>query len=621
MNNDKLRDIIKRTLDNTAPEHRYQDLGMLYFARTFFDRCNLEQPMLHYKLMKNALELFNPNKTSRPDRQCYVIVHRGAAKSTLYSFVLPLFLINTVGLTIAVRIESPGWEGSGTHDYDIFTYDVKPEFIEIFSETHGRAENFTMNIRTTLETNEFMKTIFGSKAPRDTIDMGTYKGTNTWRRDNFITNNKCIVYGNGTGQQARGILIEGRRPSLAIFDDIYSEQNTISEDGREKIRSWFHNEAIASVDAIDGKVLTVGTMVHEDTIFTEIQKSAQWYGYNYPIIDTDELAEVLKECTFDYAEGTMILPSEVKMAEVQKELKTLSWPTGRPLSFILKEYQRAFEIGKTSYFYQEYLNQLVAPQDMKFDDSMVKFTKIETWKDGNGMWCSFFMDDYKWVGLIEPVIAVDPASSESKFADDTAIVVGGKCIAYPFLTDHDFLAGQNAHPNKKKGIQVTILLDSYLGKLDVYDNPTNHKRGMANVIVEMARRFGVESCYFETMGQQGIIARDIKRFIQTEYPRCNLMEYQVYGQNKIDRIESILLPVFQRSRCVIMEPNKNSYKIWNQIKHLAVAQHDDGADAFSTVVFRSRVAGNIDYQGSGIPSYMRQSASHTGQAIPDWMTV
>ena len=99
------------------------------------------------------------------------------------------------------------------------------------------------------------------------------------------------------------------------------------------------------------------------------------------------------------------------------------------------------------------------------------------------------------------------------------------------------------------------------------------------------------------------------------------MEYQVYGQNKIDRIESILLPVFQRSRCVIMEPNKNSYKIWNQIKHLAVAQHDDGADAFSTVVFRSRVAGNIDYQGSGIPSYMRQSASHTGQAIPDWMTV
>lgn len=621
MYKDQIRDILQRSLDNTAPESQYKDLGILYFARTFFDRCNLEQPLLHYQLMKNALELFDPNKTSRPDRQCYVIVHRGAAKSTLYSYVLPLYLICAEGMTMAVRVESPGWEGSGTHDYDIFTYDLKPEFIEIFSETHGRAENFTMNIRTTLETNEMLKSIFGPKSPRDTIEQKGTLQSNTWRRDNFITANKCIVYGNGTGQQARGILIEGRRPSLAIFDDIYSEQNTLTEQGREKIRSWFHNEAIASVDPICGKVLTVGTMVHEDTIFTEIQKSSQWYGYNYPIIGEEELARVIQSCKLNYAESEMILPSEGKIAELQTTCETLSWPNGRPLSFILKEYQRAFEIGKTSYFYQEYLNRLVSPEDQKFDDGMVLFTDVNVWKETGSIWVSFMMDDIKWVGAVEPVMAVDPASSESKFADDTAIVVGGKCRAYPIVPGYDFASARDMHPNKQRGIKVSVLIDSYLGKMDIYDNPVNHKRGIANVVEEFAVKYNVRQCFFETMGQQGIIARDVQRYLVSKKSPCYLTEYQVHGQNKIDRIESILLPEFQRSRKVIMAESKNSRKIWSQIKYLAVSQHDDGADAFSTVIYRSRIPIDVDYEGRLEKNYTRSINFNSAPEIPNWEVV
>ena len=78
---------------------------------------------------------------------------------------------------------------------------LTPEFLLILSETHASAERFTMNIRYELESNRFLKSIFGNKTPKGVND----ETTGLWRRDSFIIPDEMIVFGQGAGQQIRGM--------------------------------------------------------------------------------------------------------------------------------------------------------------------------------------------------------------------------------------------------------------------------------------------------------------------------------------------------------------------------------------------------------------------------------
>lgn len=545
-------------------------------------------------MLMNALTMWSKQTRNVMDRQVWIKIFREAAKSTTFSYVLPLYLINLVGAKMAIRIPHKLDFNRIEDDYDIEIVEIQPEFIEIFSETHASAERFTMNIRAELEANAMLKHVFGNKMPQNVED----EKTGFWRRDVFITSDDCIVYGNGSGQQSRGMLMYGRRPTLAIFDDIYSRKNTMTEDTREKIRYWFNAEAINSVDSQYGKVMLLGTMLHEDTVFTDVAKSEQWRGYTYPVIEENELNIALKHCIFNRDTREIKLPSQDKIKELQDSFTSLAWKERQDLYYILSLYKKDYENNRLVYFYQEKLNILMSPDDIKFTDSMVRFDKIVATYEDKNYWLEFHYQGYKWKGIYEGIIGIDIASAESAKADDTAIVVCGYAHVYPQLEGYDIYTGQSQHKHKSRGITIPVILSSFIGKTDIYDNPDNGKRGICNIVELFARRYGIKRIVCEVAGQQALIAREIKKHLRNCGINSQVIEEtsgRVHGI-KEERITSILLPILQSHHITIFNDDKNSYTIWSQLKHLGMLIHDDGADAFATGMLYARKPIAIDYQ-------------------------
>jgi len=610
-------DLISRFLDNTTPVDKYEDMGLLMFARTLFPRCNgAKQSVIHYKMMQNLLGLFNPSHRNRADRQVYITVFREGAKSTYSSFALPLYLANLVGGTMAVRIDKDGWEGADVHDYDIFTHTIKPEFIEIFSETHDAAERLTSNIRTELETNGLLHALFGKKIPRGLVDSAS----NVWRRDVFKLPNGTIIFGNGSGQQSRGMLIDGKRPTFAIFDDIYSKKNTLTETTREKIRYWFFAEAINSVDTVEGKVALIGTIMHEDTVFTDVKRSTSWVGYTYPAISREELEHALQYCKIDRVTRTLEIPNEEKIKELEDSYTSLAWKERQDLYYLLAMYREHFEMNRTSYFYQEKLNVLMSPEDQKYTNEMVHFTPIVHHKEHGETWVTFEYNSYTWKARIDPIIGIDIASSEVAKSDDTAIVISAKAIAYPQLDNYDTDAGQHI-PYKANGMSCVIVLKSFLGKVDIYANENTNKVGLVNIVEMFVKMYGVRRIVFEVAGQQAIIARALKQYLAEKKLTANVIEDIVSGMSgaKEERINSILAPVLQSVHKTFIHDDKVGHIIWSQLMHLGFSEHDDACDGLATSIKYATRPMKVDYQRYSDTIQPRDYGNN--QLVPSWESV
>ena len=609
-------DIIRRCLDNTARVDKFEDMGILFFSRTFFPRCNgARQSVIHYKMMQNLLGLFNPKHRNRADRQIYITIFREGAKSTYSSFALPLFLSNMVGGTMAVRIDKEGWEGADVHDYDIFTYQIKPEFIEIFSETHDAAERLTSNIRTELETNGYLHKVFGKKTPKAVAD----DTNNIWRRDVFKLPNGTIIFGNGSGQQSRGMLIDGKRPTLAIFDDIYSKKNTLTETTREKIRYWFFAEAINSVDTVEGKVALIGTIMHEDTVFTDVKRSTNWTGYTYPAISQAELEDALKYCKIDRTTRTISLPTADKIQELEDSYTTLAWRERQDLYYLLSMYQEHFEMNRTSYFYQEKLNVIMSPEDQKYTMDMVCFTPVSVLKEKGQVWAEFEYNSYKWKALVEPIIGIDIASSEVATSDDTAIIVTAKGLAFPQLDHYDSEAGQSI-PFKKNGMPCVVVFRSFLGKVDIIADEEKNKMGLYNVVEAFTNIYGSRTIIFEVAGQQGIIARGLRKYLRERKKLATVVDEPAtsMGGHKEERINSILAPTLQSVHKTFIHDDKVGHILWSQLMHLGFSEHDDAPDAFATAIKHAKEPRRADYQQLNEAVFRYDDDR---QEIPNWELV
>lgn len=102
------------------------------------------------------------------------------------------------------------------------------------------------------------------------------------RRDfpDVIAKAKClrdvITFGNGiqimgasVGQEVRGLRGIQGRPSLIIADDVEMTDHYRSPEGRERIREWFQNTALAMGDA-DTNVIVAGTIHHLDSLMAHL---------------------------------------------------------------------------------------------------------------------------------------------------------------------------------------------------------------------------------------------------------------------------------------------------------------------------------------------------------------
>jgi hypothetical protein len=356
-------------------------------------------------------------------------------------------------------------------------------------------------------------------------------------------------------------------------------------------------------------------MLHEDTVFTDVAKSSQWRGVEYPVISKEELDYCLSFCEYDVNTRDFKLPPLEKINELQNTLKTLAWKERQSVEFILSSFKEKFEINKVSYYYQEYLHILSSPDDELYKDHKVFFADISVGTEFNNNYVEFEWDTYLWKGFINLCIGVDLASSERESSDDTCILVGGWAHLYPIITGYDMLSAQDIHPYKRNGIALPVIIDGFMGKADVYDDKVSNKRGVVNIINDFCDKYKINEVTIETNAQQALIYREVKKYLKDTHPKV-LVKGEISTIKKEEAINSVLMPIFQSSKKVIFRKSQLFYTVWSQLKHLGVAKHDDGADALKTLFINAKKVKNpIDLQQIN-PS---KKVSKVNSFNPDWI--
>lgn len=584
--------LLIRCLNNTAPRERWWELGVLVFAKHFFPEV-FDSPfsVMHYDILKQLFEMYNPKRTRRTDRQCYINIHREAAKTTVSSFLFPLYQIYLKGYTSYIDF-------NGT----IEAVPIGERFIMLCSETASAAENLTTNLKSVVETRTDLIPVFGDKHPQavEVDEMTTRKGDKLWRKNAFITQDGTVVYGIGSGQQVRGKNVLNSRPTLIIVDDMYSSNSVLTEHNRAKLDYWFYAELVNSGDSMRGKIAWLGTLVHLDTVITKMKKSDSWFGMVIPVIGMEELADALGHCTITSDE--VLIPTADKCAQLQKGYHTLSWPERHTLYYILSIYKQSYENKKLRYFYQEYINVTEPPEEATFPDS--KFRKVDftvKWIKNPATYeveyaLQYEMDGMIWTGYPKFVNGIDVASGESAKSDDTVSCLSCVCIWQAIIPGSNRLI--------EKVLPVFIHIEG--GKYGIYDETLELtggvKPGVADSVTRNCGTYPVSKVRIEVNGQQGTIAREVRKNMREKGTKVlgtnNLVQYEEHISvgNKEERIRADMGAMVQKYEFILVNAKVPLFnKMILQLQTLGSTDHDDYADAGAISARNATVVKKVRY--------------------------
>lgn len=569
-------------LDNSAPRNRCEELGIFKFARMFFPkRFEYEFASVHYDMVMLLFMLLDPKYEYQIERQAYFLVHREAAKTTIGSFLFPMYLIYLKGFSPFVRLYNRQWKGEDTNDFRLLELPpLSEDFILISSKTSRMAENFVTSIRDEITYRSDLAEVFGNKNPRDIeLEDNTRQADKMWRKTAFITADNTIITGVGAGQQARGTNIGGTRPVLAIVDDMYDKNNIKTEDGRENVRYWFNSELINSLDSRKGKILWLGTLLHPDTVVKDFNDD--WFGISKPLISVEELATVVKECTVG---GVFKRPDKAWCKQRELSLKSLSWKSRHDLYSILVRYGKALDNGTLNAFYQEFMNEYLAPETKMIEPtSFMPIPDMIVYRDkADKQIIEFTYEGIKWHGNVNLYIGLDVASSVSDTSDDTVITVAGYARCYPRVDGIDWSSQESTMP---QGRIFPVIAHIEGGKYAIHDY--QNLPGMCERIYALLQRYSIKQIRMEANGQQQQVAREIRAYLQERRNFTSVWD-EFVSTNKEDRILSILLSIVQKNKRFLCVPNKFLERLYFQALTVGMADHDDYPDSLSIAMKEAR---------------------------------
>jgi len=205
--------------------------------------------------------------------------------------------------------------------------------------------------------------------------------TDSFSKEQWITQSGTMVMPRGAGQQIRGLLFERYRPDLIIADDLEDAESVKSEEQRQKLKEWWFSDVCNSVDrgSKDWKIIMVGTVLHEDSLLVNLLEDPDWYGIRLSLCDDE-----LKSNWPDF-----ITDEEVKALYESHKNKTPS---------------------QVDLFYREYRNIPISTEDAVFKPEYFKYYEEVD-----------FVESKKSKDCITVVI-VDPAKTVKLHSADSAII-------------------------------------------------------------------------------------------------------------------------------------------------------------------------------------------------------
>jgi hypothetical protein len=239
--------------------------------------------------------------------------------------------------------------------------------------------------------------------------------------ENPRTGHRTLVVSGGTGQSLRGLLREGKRPSLILPDDFEDETNSTTAEQREKVRDWVAAQVLPLWDVKTGRTIAIGTIVHHDSWLNN-----RWENYQKAIEAGEE-------------------PSWKVIFHQMVENGKPIWPeqfTPKIIKTIKTQYE---ELGKIDKYYQEYFNIPFSEEDAPFkkvdiqyfdgylthDPAAGTLLNIKTIHDGHGN-----LVEEKTVKPVDIYCGYDFASGEGKdYVGHNVVAVDGENNRYDIVAE------------------------------------------------------------------------------------------------------------------------------------------------------------------------------------------
>lgn len=554
-------------LDNTDPKN----LGIVKWCHDLMPEFAYSKtPWFHEMLFLDLLQLYNPEYRNKYERLYGLISFRESAKSTAANTLFVSYIIANNGRNFKITV-----------DGEVREFPIRERTVIIISETATSAEDFTSRIRDVFTGSERLRYFYRMEII-DAVDSLTGQ----WTRGAFKLND-CWVQAVGAGQMIRGKVKGAHRPTLVIADDIYSENTVITEDRRTRTRVWWNNAVMNSVDNLLGKVVVLGTIVHDDTILVDIQHNPQWKTRKIEVMPPDKFHEFITKyikVNWDTATCTLPFDSVEDKDERQRNQKLffdkaqkeqdwgLAWPERIDLFLMAIKYQEAVYNQVVSGLYQEYFHITTSPQERRFKKSYFRSLSPYELKHQYG---------YNWIKT--------DASPEWQICNiEFGVDIAGKGKDDAVVTVVAALADNRVyvlHQAVGKWSIRDAIQPSYDGEHRYHRVMTD--RGVVDSVGLVDETFRLALRYKPSKIKVGIAAEEelifdemVRVFNENKVYTINFQKRPQTGGKeavrKEDRIRNTLLP-FYETRMVYHDPSLA--KLEYQLEYLGKSTHDDCADS------------------------------------------
>lgn len=314
----------KQTLDEWLDEVDYTYLNSSNYVPStfsleflnFIKLCNGAQgesnktPTMHLRMLDRLVE--------RECNQVVNVVHRGGAKTTLFSEYLPLYC--------AVFGELPS-----LGDVDVMLY--------IADSVDNGAKSLRKNIEHRYRNSEFLQKVL----PEDKAIF-----TDSYIEFTNIDGKRFALKLYGATSGLRGVKVFGKRPQLVIIDDVMSDEAAKSKATLALIKDTIYNGVLNAVDPTRHLIIFNGTPFNKEDVIVEAVESGAWDVSVYPVCEKFP-------CTKEEFKG--------------------SWPDRFTYEFIQTRYNLAVNTGKKASFYQELMLRISPEEERVISEGDIRWYK------------------------------------------------------------------------------------------------------------------------------------------------------------------------------------------------------------------------------------------------------
>ena len=175
----------------------------------------------------------------------------------------------------------------------------------------------------------------------------------------------CKMFGAKTG--LRGTKIFGKRPTVAVLDDLVSDDDAKSKAAMDSIKDTVYKSVDYALDPTRRKIIFNGTPFNKNDVLYEAVESGAWDVNVWPICEK--------------------FPCE-------KEEFRGAWPDRFTYDFVKEQYELSVKSGKLNAFNQELMLRITSEEERLVQDSEIKWYPRQTLLNYKGRYNFYITTDF-----------------------------------------------------------------------------------------------------------------------------------------------------------------------------------------------------------------------------------